>query len=573
MPVTKPCIDDPRATGCTSAEAEELGVLFLTGEKPCLKFASREALPAGFDLSDYRGYLARLLVLGGVLVAAILLDHLSAGRPTFAYLMLAGVLVVCLALVLGPQARSTTARLVIPLFDLAWVMFAMYLTDGLQSFLLPLLYIIVATAAIRGTHWEIGTTLAGAVTGIFVLASLDPSRQDVSLAAAQAVLLAAGALGVRLMAGTEQEARAGEQQRANDQFYNQILTQTTDAVFLLEPETWVVQSANPAATGLFNGNGDPLTGQPLADILRLTDEAFLETCRQQLQEQGRVRHALTHGRQPDGQLLPLRLHITPYQPAGGTQLLQVVVNREPASSAAAPEKLADVQAPPVAARPDEFITHYLPSLTHELNNHLAAIRMTAELAETLGKTPNWSQIQEQVDHCQEVLQTVVMQIMRAGSAASLGEEIPTSEVRSLVEHVLVLTRPQIMTAGATLHIALPEDPVTVRGFSYDLQEALVRVLLHAAGSMKQQELPRTISLTAEVKGNFAELQVSDLGPGLTASELALLNGRRRPLSGPEDRKWDVVRDSVCRFGGELEVDNGLHGGARYHLRLALAEDD
>lgn len=545
----------------------------LSGEQPCLTFASREASPVGFDLHDHRGYLARLLVLGGVLVAAILLNHLSAGRPTFAYLMLAGVLVVCLSLVLGPRIRSAAARLVIPLFDLAWVMYAMYLTDGLQSFLLPLLYIIVATAAIRGTHWEIGTTLAGAVTGIFVLASLDPSQQDVSLAAAQAVLLVAGALGVRLMAGTEQEARAEEQQRACDRFYSRILNQTTDAVFFLEAESWVVQSANPAASQLFNVNGDPLTGQPLADILRLTDEAFLETCRQQLQEQDSIRHALTHGRRRDGELLPLRLHITPYQPAGQPPLLQVVVNREPEPIATAPEKPAGVAAPPVATRPDEFITHYLPSLTHELNNHLAAIRMTAELAETMGKTPDWSQIQEQVDHCQEVLRTVVMQIMRAGSAASLGEEMPTSEVRSIVEHVLVLTRPQIMTASATLQIVLPPNPVTVRGFSYDLQEALVRVLLHAAGSMKQQELPRTISLTAEVKGKFVELQVSDLGPGLTASELALLNGRRRPLSGPEDRKWDVVRDSVCRFGGELEVDNGLHGGARYQIRLALAEDE
>lgn len=545
----------------------------LTKEKPCLTFAPRQALPAGFDLNDYRGYLARLLVLGGVLVAAIVLDYISAGRPTFAYLMLAGVLLVCLALVLGPRTRSTAARLVIPLFDLAWVMFAMYLTEGLQSFLLPLLYIIVATAAIRGSHWEIGTTLGGAVTGMFVLASLDPSQQNVSLAAAQAILLAAGALGVRLMVGSEQETRSAELQRASDQFYSRIMDQTTDAVFLLEPETWVVQSANPAATQLFNGNGNPLTGQPLADILQLTDEAFLETCRQQLQEQGSVRHALTHGRRPDGQLLPLRLHITPYQLTGGPELLQVVVSQEPQAAAPAPEKIADLPVAPVTARPDEFITHYLPSLTHELNNHLAAIRMTAELAETLDKPPDWSQIQEQVDHCQEVLQTVVMQIMRAGTAASLGEQIPTCEVRSIVEHVLVLTRPQIMTAGANLQIALPEERVTVRGFSYDLQEALVRVLLHAAASMKQQELPRTISLTAEVKGSFAELVVSDLGPGLSASELALLNGRRRPLSGPEDRKWDVVRDSVCRFGGELVVDNGLHGGARYHLRLALAEDE
>lgn len=510
---------------------------------------------------DYNPHFARLIVLAVAFGAGWLLNHFSHGKPYFVLLAFAGVVLVCIGLVLGPRAHRASARAAVPLFDLAWIMFAMYLTDGLSSALLPLLYIVVATVAMRGNNWEIGVTVAGAITGIFILASTHVTGSSFSLAVAQSALLAAAALAVRLTAASSGSAPEVQRSRA---LYRALLANTSDAVFTLNPVDWSILEANPVADDLITGDvGPDLTGQPLEKVIRFQDHAFADVCRKALARTHEVRNAVTYVQAHDGRRLMLRVNLlaSDADETGTVQAVMEIVGDDEAAVAAQPP------------RRDDFSVNYIPSLTHELNNHLAAIRLGAELAATTGATPDFEEMQRQVDHCQEVLQTVVLQILRTATPLPSNGQAPLCDLQVVVERCLLLTRPQVLTGGVQLQVDMPSTLPPVRGFDHELQEALIRVLVRSIKAMAHQDPPRLLTLRVASKLNDVEITLTDSAEGLTSRELTIANGRFAAVSRAEDRTWETVRDAVCRFGGTVNASNGLNGGMRVKISLPVRAEE
>jgi signal transduction histidine kinase len=222
---------------------------------------------------------------------------------------------------------------------------------------------------------------------------------------------------------------------------------------------------------------------------------------------------------------------------------------------------------------DDFVTHYIPSLTHEVNNHLAAIRLAAELAATTAQPPDYEQMILMVDHCQEVLQTIVLQMLRAATPTITPVEVPYSELRKVIEQALLLTRPQVLSSGTQVQLKLPENAPRVAGFAYELQEAMVRIIAHSTKAMRDREPPRILTISANVKDSegFVELTVTDSSEGLPLNNIAAINGRYSPRRGDQERTWELVRESLCRFGGRIHATNGLNGGARFRIELPIEE--
>jgi signal transduction histidine kinase len=511
--------------------------------------------------TDYNAYLARLLVLAAAFAGAYLLDSLGGKRPYFIFLVIAGVVLVCIGLVLGPQPRLRLARMAVPLFDLAWITFAMYLSDGLSSFLLPALYVAVALTAMRGNRWEIGMSLAGAITAIFILASTGKGNPAFGLAVAQAALLAAGALAIRLTINvTSPTVAVGR----NDELYETLLQKTSDAVFALDLEDWTILEANPAALALCDLSPDAPAGRrKLGDVVPFSDAAFLKACRQKLSRGESVVDAITYAHDSAGRKVMLRCNMT-LMATEETEFVQAIM-----------EVVTEAEEETVAAsRPrDDFSVNYIPTLTHELNNHLAAIRLAAELAATTGRTPDFEQIQQQVDHCQNVLQTVVLQILRSATPTMTPGTIPEADLGTVMERALLLTRPQVLTSAVELQVDLPPALPTVVGFAHELQESLVRIIIQAVGNLAHQEVPHVLSVKATPRADRVDIVITDDGPGLTARELSIIAGRQVPASRVEDRTWEIVRDAVCRFGGDLQASNGLHGGMRLRLSVPISEPE
>jgi len=506
---------------------------------------------------DYSGYFARLILLAATFGVGYVFHLVAGGRPYFGFLLLGGVMLVCIGLVFGPRMHVRSARVAVPLFDLAWITFAMYLTKGLSSFVLPMLYIVVAMAAMRGDRWEIGTTLAGAITAIFILSGTHQTGPSLTLAVAQVTLLAAGALAIRL---TVSEAASKRPCKENDQLYEILLQKTSDAVFALEPTTWRVLGSNPAGRALGHTDDEAVVcEQLLGDVVHFTDEAFLKTCQQTLEQGEAVVDAMTHASGPEGQQLTLRCNMTRVSPKHAKEFVQAIIERVDEEN---------VHATPAPVH-DDFSINYIPSLTHELNNQLAAIRLGAELAATTGRMPDFEEVQHQVDRCQDVLQTVVLQILRSAGPQVTPDVPPEADLGVAFERVLLLTRPHILTNGVQLRVDIAQHLPPVLGFAHELQEALIRVVIQSVKSMSGLDTARALSLTVTPRSNSVEAIITDTGPGLNVRELALIAGRSVAVSRAADRTWEIVRDAVCRFGGDIQASNGLNGGMRLRIIFPL----
>ncbi len=514
-------------------------------------------------------YLARLLLLAATFVAAVLLNQLVDSGLYLSFVILGGLLFTALGLFLAPEAKQRSIRLAIFLIDLSWISLAIYFTRSatqeLNSFVFPLLYIIVALAAMRGDRWDAGIVLAGATLALFLLAFTVSSGTAFAEVAAQVTLLGAATLAVRLV---NRAAVICAPPEPTIKLYEWLEEKTSSPVLILQREDWRIVRANPAAkTWLGNSPETPLEGQSLTELLQFSEQSFLSVCQETLEQQQPVTDAYAQVRDPQGHDITVRCHMLPLPSTydasvnGSEKLVQAIFEIVPPEE----QELA-----PSSLRSVEFALNYLPSLTHELNNHLAAIRLSAELAATTGKLPDFEVMQQQVDHCQNVLQTIILQILRMAAPRGAAARPAKVDLREVVERALLLTRPQVLANGLQVQLDIPEAVPPIKGLAYELQEAIVRIILQAVARVsKDKDAPRMLNIAIKPREQTVDLIISDWGTPLSMREKAVLSGKLVDVSRFEDHPWEAVREMFTRFGGEVQASDGLQGGLRIHVSLPI----
>ncbi|MES2889413.1 MAG: ATP-binding protein [Pseudomonadota bacterium] len=133
-------------------------------------------------------------------------------------------------------------------------------------------------------------------------------------------------------------------------------------------------------------------------------------------------------------------------------------------------------------------------------------------------------------------------------------------------------RSAIEKAGMRLVIDCPplDQPVHV---DRDMWEKIVLNLLSNAF---KYTLEGRVTVTLRSAGNAVELQVSDTGAGIPASELPLLFNRFHRVEGARSRTHEgtgiglaLVHELVKLHGGEIQVDSTLGVGSTFQVRLPL----
>ncbi len=515
---------------------------------------------------DYSAQLAHLAVLASLYYASIVLGAPAVATPGFLALVLGGVVLVALSLLVVPMLPPGTRRAGVLLVDLAWLLTALWLSQGLQHLVLPLIFVIVAAAAWRGERWELAAVLLLVTGGLVGLAALGLSSTSLTMVAVQAVALAATGVAVRLlMRGGS--ALPGETGGPADTAYEALLQASPDAVFALEPRTFRIRSCNPAAVGRFGDDhsGESLVGRTLEQVIPFRDPAFLATCRERLDRGEAVHAAATSAFGPDGRDQDLLLDLTPSVSSGTGRYIQAIVR--------VPEQACGSEPEPSAWPDYDFTSHYIPSLTHELNNHLGAIRLSAELAASTGVPPDCAMIQSEVDHCQQVLQTVVTQMLRASRPPVTNVAArPQCDLGQAIENCLLLAQPQILSEGIQFRLSLPSSGLpTVIGNTHEIQEGLVRIILRSARALRERDHPRVLKCHASVHADEVTITFSHGGSGLTWGELAAVNGQTGVVPRGEHRMWSVVREGITRYGGTMSASNSVARGVQFRITLKVAD--
>jgi signal transduction histidine kinase len=217
-------------------------------------------------------------------------------------------------------------------------------------------------------------------------------------------------------------------------------------------------------------------------------------------------------------------------------------------------------------------------IAHELSQPLGAIRINTETAELMVKSPS-PDLQE--------IGEILAEIRRDDERAS--EVI--SRLRSLLKKApfelkhIDLNEVARETIGLLSALAIAREidlvgfigptPLPIKGDLIQLQQVIVNLIVNAIDAMSAMPSARgRITVSAVRDDNYADLSVSDLGPGIPVANLKEVF---EPFFTTKPKGMgmglSIARTIVEAHGGQLSVENRASGGAVFRIRLPLASLD
>jgi signal transduction histidine kinase len=215
------------------------------------------------------------------------------------------------------------------------------------------------------------------------------------------------------------------------------------------------------------------------------------------------------------------------------------------------------------------------TIAHEINQPLGAILTNTETAQLLlnSPTPNLKEVREILSDIYRDDQRASAVILRLRSLLKKAPfELRDLEINELVADTADLLSRVAVGREIQLNSFLSSVSLPVKGDRVQLQQVIVNLVVNGMDAMSTlQSARRTITISSERKDKFAQISVSDAGPGVPPEKLKDVfepffttkpQGMGMGLS--------IARTIVEAHGGQLVAENGRSGGATFLIRLPLA---
>jgi PAS domain S-box-containing protein len=223
-------------------------------------------------------------------------------------------------------------------------------------------------------------------------------------------------------------------------------------------------------------------------------------------------------------------------------------------------------------RKDEF----LATLSHELRNPLAPIRMAAQILALPHVAPQklqWAQsvIQRQVQHMALLLDDL-LDIARI-TQGKLELKKQTVTLNGVIDAAVEAARPLIDGKNHRLTVILPPAPIDVEADPLRLAQVLSNLLTNAA---KYSDPGATIVVRAEARNDALDISVKDQGIGIAPDSLGRVFDMFTQVESSTARSdglgigLALVRGLTELHGGTVEAkSDGLGCGSEFVVRLPL----
>lgn len=210
------------------------------------------------------------------------------------------------------------------------------------------------------------------------------------------------------------------------------------------------------------------------------------------------------------------------------------------------------------------------SISHELNNPLAAIRSYAENAITflnLDKNDKVSNNLTRITYLTDRMAKISSQL-KAFARKSDGElSLISLQPVLLAAHELV--KPQLKASQVLLEMDLPDKPVQVKAEPIQLEQIVVNLLSNAIQAMEECE-EKQIKITLSVQDNQAQVEVIDIGIGIKQSDLTLLF---EPFFTTKETGLglglSISQQIITNMHGKIWAKNRQNQGAKFCISLPL----
>jgi len=225
-------------------------------------------------------------------------------------------------------------------------------------------------------------------------------------------------------------------------------------------------------------------------------------------------------------------------------------------------------------RADRAKDQFLALLSHELRNHIHAIRTNAWLIKARAKDPELARPTEAIDRQVTRLSKLVEDLLDVIRVARKGElAFEDVSVQRIVASAIESTRAAVNVDRRELQIQLPEEPLFVHADPGRMQLAIGNILQNAVKFSPQQG--RIQVRVFEERGQ-AVIAVRDQGVGISAEDLpnvfnlALERDHRKAKADGLGIGLHVAKELAQAHGGTIEARSaGVGEGSEFALRLPL----
>jgi two-component system C4-dicarboxylate transport sensor histidine kinase DctB len=253
-----------------------------------------------------------------------------------------------------------------------------------------------------------------------------------------------------------------------------------------------------------------------------------------------------------------------------SRLKQEVLEREHAQ-----QELVRAQDEVVQAGKLSVLGTMSASISHELNQPLAAIRSYAENAEILLDHQRTEDARSNLKLISELTGRMASIIAHLRAFARRDRHaLESVALQPALDDALALLAKRRRAMAVELFRDLPDAPLWVQAGETRLRQVLSNLLANALDALTEKANPRCLWLSAEQTPEGVNLYIRDNGPGFTSEALARA---REPFFTTKTRTQGLglglaICDTLMRaLGGELLLANHPQGGALLTLRLRAAE--
>jgi len=215
------------------------------------------------------------------------------------------------------------------------------------------------------------------------------------------------------------------------------------------------------------------------------------------------------------------------------------------------------------------------SISHELNQPLAAIRSYADNARVLLDHERVDEARDNLRLISDLTARMASIIAHLRAFARRDQHAPERvALQPALDDALALLAKRRQAMGVELIRDLPEATLWVQAGETRLRQILANLLANALDALGERPQPRRIWLRAELEGDGVLLTLRDNGPGFSAEAL---QRAREPFFTTKTSAQGLglglaICDTLTRaLGGELRMSNHAEGGAQLGLFLRSAE--
>lgn len=212
-------------------------------------------------------------------------------------------------------------------------------------------------------------------------------------------------------------------------------------------------------------------------------------------------------------------------------------------------------------------------INHELNQPLAAIRSYADNGRALLERERFDEVRGNLDQISDLTGRMarIGSQLKFFSRRSSGQ-IGDVSVQEVIEASRAIVAPRVKGARVEVQVDVPAWPLLVRADNVLLQQVLVNLLGNAVQAV-EGEKTRLVRIRASADASWVSLVVEDSGPGIAVENRECIFHpffTTKKASEGLGLGLTISNRIIHDLNGNLHVDHGDLGGARFEIRLPAA---